>query len=1083
MKKGKIKTTMKNTTMRKTQLAAAISAACLSMVAGQASAQQGSEAIEEIVVTGIRGSLRMALDLKRETSGIMDAISAEDIGKFPDTNLAESLQRITGVSVNRVEGEGSQVTIRGFGPQFNLVTLNGRQMPAADNAVNFFGINANRPGGNSRSFDFSNIASEGVSGLQVYKSGRASAPSGGIGGVINVQTVRPLDTGTLFSFGVKAVDDAGGGSTTPELSGIGSWINDGGTFGVTAFASYQERDYSNRTALGGGFFVWQTPFDSSIPAFAGATIVNEPGPDQLAGFIPNASMTFTEGERERTNASLTLQFAPSDRSTFTVDTMWARNDQSQQGVGDLPFYVRQFDFAAFDGNPVFSVPVLLGEPLVAGAGSDFTQAGKELPFRNTLFYIRDELTSFAINWDFQLNDSWTLNFDAYTAEATAGGNGPGGSISDSISIGGQAVAMQWMDFRTDITQSVQAIADGSGPTSNMVGGVLTNYAGGNANGVFEKSDLGSQWILRDFRDQESTIDQFQVKASWDNGGGLRANFGLGYYENDIQQINISTREELGGWNTGFIGDIVTLMGEDAIQEVCISCQFNDHDNLILSLDEMIADYTAAGGTLAPGASYRVVGENAFFVNPIAFAEAFDGFTSGGGTVYDINNRKVTGTNDRLISEDVLSVYGELVLDTEVGDMPMQVVVGLRYEETDVVSSSVQSIPIAKDWASDNDFNTIFGGDAAVTQTFDYDNLLPNIDVSLDVTDNIKVRASVSTTIARPELGNMFVDTSAGNPGTATFLGGTWTGSSGNAQLDPLESNNIDLSFEYYYGEGSAFTVAYFDKSISNFIGIEQVTKPLFGLTDVASGQPGTVSGNAVEALAAHVRADNSVGSLVTETNMFTMTAILAFPADFPGGADEFIDPLDPGGAAQSSDIATAYDIPPQPGDPLAQFLVQQPTNANNANIDGWEVALVHFFTGALEGFGINANATFVNGDVSYDISLPESEDQFALTGLSDSYNFIAFYENEKYSARILYNWRDEFLSHTNVGNRIPRYVEAYGQLDFNVGWRVMDNLTLTLEGINMTEEALVFHGRTPQQVQAYIETDRRFMLGARYTFQ
>ena len=1064
--------------IKRTKVAAAVSAAC-ALMAGQAVAQ---EEVEEIVVKGIRGSLTAALDLKRETSGVMDAISSEDIGKFPDTNLAESLQRITGVSVNRVEGEGSEVTIRGFGGQFNLVTLNGRQMPAADNAVNFFGINANRPGGNSRSFDFSNIASEGVSGLQVYKSGRAGIPSGGIGGTINVQTVRPLDVGTLGTLSVKAVDDAGGDSTTMELSGLGSWANDAGTFGVTAFASFQEREYSNRTALGGGFFVWQNPFDASVPAWAAATIVNEPGPDQLAGFIPNASMTFTEGERERTNASVTVQFAPSDRSTFTVDAMYARNDQDQQGVGDLPFYVRQFDFAAFDGNPVFTVPVLLGEPLVAGGGSDFTQAGKELPFRNSRFYIRDELTSIGANWDYQLNDSWTLNIDAYTAEATAGGNGPGGAISNGVSIGGQAVAMQWMDFRTDITQSVQAIADGSPPTSNLVGGVLTNYAGGNANGVFEKSDLGSQWILQEFKDQESTMDQLQLKASWDNGGGLTANFGLGYYDNEIVQENISKRDELGGWNTGFIGDIATLMGEDAIQEVCISCQFNDNDNLILSEAELIADYTAAGGILAPGASFRVVGENAFFVDPVAMAEAFDGFTNGGGQVYDASNIRVNSTNDRTINEEVLSVYGEIIMDSQVGDMPMQVVVGLRYEETDVVSSSVQSIPIAKDWASDNDFNTIFGPTAAVQQTFDYDNLLPNIDVSLDVTDTMKVRASVSTTIARPELGNMFVDTNAGNPGTATFLGGQWTGSSGNAQLDPLESNNIDVSFEYYYGEGSAFTVAYFDKSISNFIGIEQVTKPLFGLTDVASGAPGTVSGDAIAALAVHVRDDGSVGSLVTETNMFTMTTILAFPGDFPLGAAEFIDPLDPGGALQSSDIATAYDIPPQPGDPLAQFLVQQPTNANNANIDGWEVALVHFFTGGLEGFGINANATFVNGDVSFDISAPDTEDQFALTGLSDSFNFIVFYENDTWSARILYNWRDEFLSHTNVGDNIPRFVEEYGQLDFNVGWRVTDNLVLTFEGINMTEEAVVFHGRTAQQVQSYIETDRRLMLGARYNF-
>ena len=90
-----------------------------------------ASAADEILVSGIRASLRQSLDLKRDSQGVIDAISAEDIGKFPDTNLAESLQRITGVSIDRNSGEGSTVTVRGFGPSFNLVLLNGRQMPAS----------------------------------------------------------------------------------------------------------------------------------------------------------------------------------------------------------------------------------------------------------------------------------------------------------------------------------------------------------------------------------------------------------------------------------------------------------------------------------------------------------------------------------------------------------------------------------------------------------------------------------------------------------------------------------------------------------------------------------------------------------------------------------------------------------------------------------------------------------------------------------------------------------------------------------------------------------------------------------------
>jgi len=101
------------------------------------------ENVEVIAVTGIRGSLIKSMDTKRSSTGVVDAISAEDIGKFPDTNLAESLQRISGVSIDRVNGEGSKVSVRGFGPDFNLVTLNGRQMPVTVNATE-----------GSRSFDF-----------------------------------------------------------------------------------------------------------------------------------------------------------------------------------------------------------------------------------------------------------------------------------------------------------------------------------------------------------------------------------------------------------------------------------------------------------------------------------------------------------------------------------------------------------------------------------------------------------------------------------------------------------------------------------------------------------------------------------------------------------------------------------------------------------------------------------------------------------------------------------------------------------------------------------------------------------------
>ena len=159
--------------------------------------------VEEIIVTGIKDSLQNAIDIKRSNVGVMDAITAEDFGKFPDGNLAESLARVAGVGIDRSNVEGERVAVRGFGPEFNLVTLNGRQMPTV-------------PGqwGGGRSFNFGDIASPGISAVEIYKSTNGSLPSGGIGSTINMVTTRPLNIeGTKRTISFNFVDD-----TTSEES-------------------------------------------------------------------------------------------------------------------------------------------------------------------------------------------------------------------------------------------------------------------------------------------------------------------------------------------------------------------------------------------------------------------------------------------------------------------------------------------------------------------------------------------------------------------------------------------------------------------------------------------------------------------------------------------------------------------------------------------------------------------------------------------------------------------------------------------------------------------------------------------------
>jgi TonB-dependent receptor len=244
---------MPKRTFQKTPLALGVAIAMGSAFAvPSVSFAQEEEVIEEIVTTGIRGSLKRAMDIKRSETGVVDAISAEDIGKFPDANLAESLQRITGVSIDRQRGEGSQVTVRGFGPEYNLVTINGRQMPTHS--------------GTSRSFDFADLASEGVAGVQIYKTGQADVPSGGVGSTINISTPEPLKGEPTLSLAAKTVNDTStrtGDSLTPEFSGIymGRFMDD--TVGIAITASHQTRNNGVNSAQVNGWYT--RPGDDVLP--------------------------------------------------------------------------------------------------------------------------------------------------------------------------------------------------------------------------------------------------------------------------------------------------------------------------------------------------------------------------------------------------------------------------------------------------------------------------------------------------------------------------------------------------------------------------------------------------------------------------------------------------------------------------------------------------------------------------------------------------------------------------------------------------------------------------------------------------
>ena len=310
MNKTKINTRMLPITM-------AISIA----LAGQSYAAEGQtksvdKSIEVINVSGIRSSLDRALQNKRNSDSLVDGIAAEDIGKFPDQNVAEALQRITGVSISRTNGEGSQVTVRGFGPEFNQVRINDRLMASATKG---------------RDFDFQQMPSELISGADIIKTPTANMSEGSIGAQINIRTARPIDSDKFTAnFSAKARYNDLADKVDPQLTGIVSNSFLDNTLGMLFGVSYVESN--NRTDMTGG--VRSSVFDGRNGDVNGAPIMDAAGNAISVTDIrfPGRQEYRVETEsRERFAINGTLQWIATEDVLTTFDVFYT--DFNRQGTG------------------------------------------------------------------------------------------------------------------------------------------------------------------------------------------------------------------------------------------------------------------------------------------------------------------------------------------------------------------------------------------------------------------------------------------------------------------------------------------------------------------------------------------------------------------------------------------------------------------------------------------------------------------------------------------------------------------------------------------------------------------------------
>jgi TonB-dependent receptor len=745
--------------------------------------EEPPEAGEDIVVTGIRASLRETIDIKRNAQGVVDAISAEDIGKFPDTNLAESLQRITGVSIDRSNGEGQFVTVRGFGPEYNLVTLNGRQMPTS-----FLGDGASAPA--SRSFDFANLASEGVAAVEVYKSGRAAVPSGGIGSTINIRTPRPLDKpGTRGSLAAKGMIDSSQNDDqqiTPEVSGIFSTTFADDRVGFMVNGIYQRRKASANEATVGfrdGFIGSENNW-GTLPN--NDKQINRPQGDDVYEVPQEASYVIRDIDRERINGQAVLQVKPTDTLTATADFTYSRNKVEVRNSSVGVWFTFGDTSSEWTDGPVAG-PVFYSEAF---------GPGKDLSYSGALQANVSENKSTGFNLTWEAPGGMTVSLDAHHSTAESR---PTNKYGSSTSIGSAVfgVAQQTVNFDNDL------------PIISY-----TMQPGTNALDVTAITPTGNSFRNAYFKDE---INQVQLKGRYEHDGAFldSIDFGFTYTDNKVRSAY------------GFIQN-ETWGGVDPSGAAAGAAAVPDDFFELVSLPDKFEGVPGANNAGVPQQIYRFD-----FERMADFLEDRYGVCSNPGTgAATPGTCLAERTTDRRIREKTISPYVQLNAKIDLLDGPAHIIAGVRYDSTDVSSTALVLVPTGTQWTGANEFALTYGTERSfITSKGSYDNWLPAIDFDMEPIRNVKLRASYSHTITRADYGSLQGGLElASNP----RIGGG-TGTNGNPNLQPFKSKNIDLSAEWYYNRESYISVGYFNKDVENYIGRTQINTAAFGLRNPGSG--------------------------------------------------------------------------------------------------------------------------------------------------------------------------------------------------------------------------------------------------------
>lgn len=728
----------------------------------QAAAKNDKE-VEVIQVSGIRSSIKESLFQKQNATSVVDLVVSDDIGKFPDENLAEALQRIPGITITRNGGEGQNILVRGLGGGYNITTLNGRKL-----ASEYAG----------RDFNFDTIASELVSVLRVYKSPEAQLPEGGIGAVIDIETRKPLDMdGTTISASAKGIYESRTEDTHPHASFIYGQKNEDDTFGALFSAVYSKKTLRADTYSASGFFDedegWGVD-SAGVPVDTNENGVIDTG-ETYASKIPSY-MYFANAQdvRERLGATLALQWKPTDQLDINFDSLYSRynTDGNRYQIGFV-----NYDETHTPGTPLFS-------------DATFDDMDRVIKMRQTGDNTMVELLNIStprktdtyqlgLNTKYQYNEQWSFTVDAAYSEAKDQNAGDNRFI----------VARGFVDA-IDIDYS----------SGNKLPDVVISP------GLTADQDYGAHYSYNSGTGVTDKISDLKLLSTYLPEDGLitKVDAGLTYVnqqkgQNQFASANASQFSRGGFYLTrdGYAFDNSTVFQKGEFELFRIPADVFVPANFDNFLD----------------------GENSLSPSPWPSFDYDKLLAYYRGINAEAADKSIVAVQDRAgsyeVEEAVSTAFVQVTMEPELFGLSSMLNLGLRGSKTDVTSSGF-GYDLAKveldagGLPTNNDWRQVL----PVSYDDSYNNILPSLNFKLNLTDELLVRFSAAQVLSRPSL---YYLRSWAAPNFTVREQGLPTLAMGNPGVKPEEANQADLTLEWYYGESSALSGGVFVKDIKSFV--------------------------------------------------------------------------------------------------------------------------------------------------------------------------------------------------------------------------------------------------------------------------